>query len=160
MFHNKYLWDRRSGGRGSKGLGNKRSQPGRWIFYQILPDQNIGSLVLVSRQARREHFLSNCLNNWQAEVSLSWPADIKAGHSAEQNIISLFFFINTDRFRALDLKSEKWSVIRDKGVEVACPMITGKNTGDKMNTQRAKTMPHSHTHDKQITNIHRPRTQH
>ena len=58
----------------------------------------------------------------------------------EQEIISLFF-INTDRFRALDLKSEKWSVIRDKGVEVACPMITEKNTGDKMNTQRAETMP-------------------
>ena len=94
----------------------------------------------MSRQARREHFLSNCLNNWQAEVSLSWPADIKAGHSAEQNIISLFFFINTDRFRALDLKSEKWSVIRDKGVEVACPMITEKNTGDQMNTQRSETM--------------------
>ena len=51
------------------------------------------------------------------------------------------FFTNTDRFRALDLKSEKWSVIRDKGVEVACPMITEKNTGDKMNTQRAETMP-------------------
>ena len=59
----------------------------------------------------------------------------------EQKIISLFFFINTDRFCALDLKSEKWSVIRDKGVEVACPMITEKNTGDKMNTQRAETMP-------------------
>ena len=59
----------------------------------------------------------------------------------EQKIISLFFFTNTDRFRALDLKSEKWSVIRDKGVEVACPMITEKNTGDKMNTQRAETMP-------------------
>ena len=58
----------------------------------------------------------------------------------EQKIISLFFFTNTDRFRALDLKSEKWSVIRDKGVEVACPMITEKNTGDKMNTQRAETM--------------------
>ena len=78
----------------------------------------------------------------------------------EQKIISLFFFTNTDRFRALDLKSEKWPVIRDNGVEVACPMITEKNTGDKMNTQRAKTMPHSHTHDKQITNIHQPRTQH
>ena len=51
------------------------------------------------------------------------------------------FFTNTDRFRALDLKSEKWSVIRDKGVEVACPMITEKNTGDKMNTQRAETVP-------------------
>ena len=59
----------------------------------------------------------------------------------EQKIISLFFFTNTDRFRALDLKSEKWSVIRDKGVEVACPMITEKNTGDKMNTQRAETVP-------------------
>ena len=47
----------------------------------------------------------------------------------EQEIISLFF-----------LKSEKWSVIRDKGVEVACPVITEKNTGDKMNTQRAETM--------------------
>ena len=59
----------------------------------------------------------------------------------EQKIISLFFFTNTDRFRALDLKSEKWLVIRDKGVEVACPMITEKNTGDKMNAQRAETMP-------------------
>ena len=64
----------------------------------------------------------------------------KAGHSVEQNIISLFFFTNTDRFHALELKLEKWSVIRDKGVEVACPMITEKNTGDKMNTQRAETM--------------------
>ena len=73
------------------------------------------------------------LKYWRAEGSLSWPADIKAGHSVEQEIISLFF-----------LKSEKWSVIRDKGVEVACPVITEKNTGDKMNTQRAETMP-AHT---------------
>ena len=69
------------------------------------------------------------LKYWRAEGSLSRPADIKAGHSAEQEIISLFF-----------LKSEKWPVIRDKGVEVACPMITEKNTGDKMNTQRSETM--------------------
>ena len=74
------------------------------------------------------------LKYWRAEGSLLRPADIKAGHSAEQEIISLFFFINSDRFRALDLKSEKWSVIRDKGVEVACPLITEKNTGDKMDT--------------------------
>ena len=94
----------------------------------------------MSRRARSEHFLSNCLNNWQAEGSLSWPANTKSGHSVEQKLISLFFFINADRFHALDLKSEKWSVIRDKGVEVACPMITEKNTGDKMNTQRAETM--------------------
>ena len=39
----------------------------------------------------------------------------------------VFFFTNTDRFCALDLKSEKWSVIRDKG-EVSCPMITENNT--------------------------------
>ena len=55
--------------------------------------------------------------------------------------VSLGFFTNNDRFCTLDLKSEKWSVIRDKGVEVTCPMITEKNTGDKMNTQRAETMP-------------------
>ena len=77
----------------------------------------------------------------------------------EQKIISLFFFINTDRFCALDLKSEKWSVIRDKGVEVACPMITEKNIGDQMNTQRSETMP-ALTQTQQITNTHRPRTQH
>ena len=88
----------------------------------------------MSRQARREHFLSNCLNNWQAEVSLSWPADIKAGHSAEQEIISLFF-----------LKSEKWSVIRDKGVEVACPMITEKNTGDEHIKSRDNAGTHTDT---------------
>ena len=65
----------------------------------------------------------------------------KVGHSALQKVINLFFFTSTDRFCALDLKSEKWSVIRDKGVEVVCPMITEKNTGDQMSTQRAETVP-------------------
>ena len=69
---------------------------------------------------------------------------LKVGHSEEQKITNLFFFTSTDRSCALDLKSEKWLVIRDRGVEVACPMITEKNTGDKMNTQRAETMP-AHT---------------
>ena len=64
----------------------------------------------------------------------------KVSHSALQKVINLFFFTSSDRFCALDLKSEKWSVLRDKGVEVACPMITEKNTGDKKNTQRAETM--------------------
>ena len=91
------------------------------------------------------------LVHWQA----IWPLSTPSGQD-----VSLSFFTNNDRFCALDLKSEKWSVIRDKGVEVACPMITEKNTGDKMNTQRAETMRHSHRHDKQITNTHRPRTQH
>ena len=72
------------------------------------------------------------LVHWQA----SWPLSIPSGQD-----VSLGFFTNNDRFCALDLKSEKWSVIRDKGAEVACPMITEKNTGDKMNTQRAETMP-------------------
>ena len=65
----------------------------------------------------------------------------KVGHSALQKVINLFFFTSTDRFCALDLKSEKWSVLRDKGVEVVCPMITEKNTGDQMSTQRAETVP-------------------
>ena len=65
----------------------------------------------------------------------------------------MFFFTNTDRFRALDLKSEKWPVIRDNGVEVACPMITETNTGDKMNTQRAETMP-TLTQTRQTNNKH------
>ena len=65
----------------------------------------------------------------------------KVGHSALQKVINLFFFTSTDRFCALDLKSEKRSVIRDKGVEVVCPMITEKNTGDQMSTQRAETVP-------------------
>ena len=72
------------------------------------------------------------LVHWQA----SWPLSAPSGQD-----VSLGFFTNNDRICALDLKSEKWSVIRDKGVEVACPMITEKNTGDKMNTQRAETMP-------------------
>ena len=58
-----------------------------------------------------------------------------------KKFINLFFFTSTDRFCALDLKSEKRSVIRDKGVEVVCPMITEKNTGDQMSTQRAETVP-------------------
>ena len=70
------------------------------------------------------------LVHWQA----SWPLSIPSGQD-----VSLGFFTNSNRFCALDLKSEKWSVIRDK--EVACPMITKKNTGDKTNTQRAETMP-------------------
>ena len=65
----------------------------------------------------------------------------KVGHSVLQKVINLFFFTSTDRFCALDLKSEKRSVIRDKGVEVVCPMITEKNTGDQMSTQRAETVP-------------------
>ena len=72
------------------------------------------------------------LVHWQA----SWPLSTLSGQD-----VSLGFFTNNDRFCTLDLKSEKWSVIRDKGVKVACPMITEKNTGDKMNTQRAETMP-------------------
>ena len=65
----------------------------------------------------------------------------KVGHSVLQKVINLFFFTSANRFCALDLKSEKWSVIRDKGVEVVCPMITEKNTGDQMSTQRAETVP-------------------
>ena len=72
------------------------------------------------------------LVHWQA----SWPLSTLSGQD-----VSLGFFTNNDRICVLDLKSEKWSVIRDKGAEVACPMITEKNTGDKMNMQRAETMP-------------------
>ena len=72
------------------------------------------------------------LVHWQA----IWPLSTPSGQD-----VSLSFFTNNDRFCVLDLKSEKWSVIRDKGAEVACPMITEKNTGDKMNMQRAETMP-------------------
>ena len=65
----------------------------------------------------------------------------KAGHSAEQKVTNLLFFTSNDRFCALDLKSEKWLVIRDKGVEVVCPMITEKYTGSQKSTQRAKMEP-------------------
>ena len=56
-----------------------------------------------------------------SEVQPTW----KVGHSVLQKVINLLFFTSTDRFCALDLKSEKWSVLRDNGVEVSCPMITG-----------------------------------
>ena len=72
------------------------------------------------------------LVHWQA----SWPLSTPNGQD-----ISLSFFTNNNTICALYLKSGKWSVIRDKGVEVTCPMITEKNTGDKMNSQRAETMP-------------------
>ena len=60
---------------------------------------------------------------------------VKVAYSDQQNVTNLFFFISTDRVCALDLKLGKWSVIRDNGVEVSCPMITEQNTGDKTNTE-------------------------
>ena len=88
----------------------------------------------------------------------------KAGHSAEQKVTNLLFFTSNDRFCALDLKSEKWLVIRDKGVEVVCPMITEKYTGSQKSTQRAKMAPaltQSQQIDKQTTNAEwPPPTQH
>ena len=116
----------------------------------------VGALWPVVRLRRRPGTKGSRLRplglvHWQA----SWPLSTLSGQD-----VSLGFFTNNDRFCALDLKSEKWSVIRDKGAEVACPMITEKNTGDKINTQRAETMRHSHRHDRQITNTRRPRTQH
>lgn len=82
----------------------------------------------------------------QAEGSLSRPADIKGRPlGGTKKIISLFFFTNTDRVCALDLKSEKWSVIRGKGIEVACPMITEKNTGDEHIKSRDNAGTHTDT---------------
>ena len=81
----------------------------------------------------------------------------KAGHSAEQKVTNLLFFTSNDRFCALDLKSEKWLIIRDKGVEVICPMITEKYTGSQQSTQRAMQTPQI---DKQITKVRWPPTMH
>ena len=81
----------------------------------------------------------------------------KAGHSAEQKVTNLLFFTSNDRFCALDLKSEKWLIIRDKGVEVVCPMITEKYTGSQQSTQRATQTPRI---DRQITNARWPPTMH
>ena len=81
----------------------------------------------------------------------------KAGHSAEQKVTNLLFFASNDRFCALDLKSEKWLIIRDKRVEVVCPMITEKYTGSQQSTQRATQTPQI---DKQITNARWPPTMH
>ena len=55
------------------------------------------------------------------------------------------------------MKSEKWLIIRDKGVEVVCPMITEKYTGSQQSTQRAVQTPQI---DKQITNATWPPTMH
>ena len=55
------------------------------------------------------------------------------------------------------MKSEKWLIIRDKGVEVVCPMITEKYTGSQQSTQRATQIPQI---DKQITNARWPPTMH
>ena len=55
------------------------------------------------------------------------------------------------------MKSEKWLIIRDKGVEVVCPMITEKYTGSQQSTQRAAQTPQI---DKQITNARWPPTMH
>ena len=85
----------------------------------------------------------------------------KAGHSAEQKVTNLLFFTSNDRFCALDLKSEKWLIIRDKGVEVVCPMITEKYTGSQKSTQRAKMVPaltQTQQIDKQTTNAKWPPT--
>ena len=81
----------------------------------------------------------------------------KAGHSAEQKVTNLLFFTSNDRFCALDWKSEKWLIIRDKGVEVVCPVITEKYTGSQQSTQRATQTPRI---DKQITNARWPPTMH
>ena len=48
------------------------------------------------------------LVHWQA----SWPLSTPSGQD-----VTLSFFTNNDRSCALDLKSEKWSVMRDSGVE-------------------------------------------
>ena len=79
----------------------------------------------------------------------------KAGHSAE--VTNLLFFTSNDRFCALDLKSEKRLIIRDKGAEVVCPMITEKYTGSQQSTQTATQTPRI---DKQITNARWPPTMH
>ena len=55
------------------------------------------------------------------------------------------------------MKSEKWLIIRDKRVEVVCPMITEKYTGSQQSTQRATQTPQI---DKQITNARWPPTMH
>ena len=81
----------------------------------------------------------------------------KAGHSAEQKVTNLLFFSSNDRFCALDLKSEKWLTIRDKGVEVVCPMITEKYTESQQSTQRPMQTPKT---DQQITNARWPPTMH
>ena len=50
-----------------------------------------------------------------------------------------------------------WLIIRDKGVEVVCPMITEKYTGSQQSTQRATQTPQI---DKQITKARWPPTMH
>ena len=55
------------------------------------------------------------------------------------------------------MKSEKWLIIRDKGVEVVCPMITEKYTGSQQSTQRAMQTLQI---DKQITKGRWPPTMH
>ena len=70
-------------------------------------------------------------------------------------VTNLLFFTSNDRFCALDLKSEKWLIIRDKGVEVVCPMITEKYTRNQQSTQTAMQTPQI---DKQITNARWPPT--
>ena len=55
------------------------------------------------------------------------------------------------------MKSEKWLIIRDKGVEVVCPMITEKYTGSQQSTQTATQTAQI---DKQITNARWPPTMH
>ena len=67
---------------------------------------------------------------WGLKVPSCGHPTSKVGHSAEQNVTSLLFFTSNERFRALDLKSEKWSVIRDSGVEVDCPMGTENTHND------------------------------
>ena len=42
---------------------------------------------------------------------------LREGHLEEQKVINLLFFTNNDKFCALDLKSEKWLVMMDNGVE-------------------------------------------
>ena len=74
-----------------------------------------------------------------------------------KKLLTCFFFTSNDRFCALDLKSEKWLIIRDKGVEVVCPMITEKYTGSQQSTQRETQTPQI---DKQITNTRWPPTVH
>ena len=111
----------------------------------------------VSRRVGGEHFLSDHRIVGRLKVPFCGQLTSKAGHSAEQKVTNLLFFTSNDRFCALDLKSEKWLIIRDKGVEVVCPMITEKYTGSQQSTQRAAQTPQI---DKQITNTRWPPTMH
>ena len=61
----------------------------------------------------------------------------KVGHSAEQKVINLLFVTSSDRSYVLALISEKWSVMRESGVDSPCPIARVRRRSLRITTKKS-----------------------